>query len=374
MRVLESIESGFPRHEAWDELVARDPRGHLLQTWAWGELKRAFGWIPVRLAVERDGVLLAGAQVLYRRLGPFSLGYIPKGPVVAREESQQTDSLRALNALWKAIHSRSRRMRAISLKVEPEWYEEETSRVDRLVAQGLRPSKECIQPRRTIIVDLRPDEEQLLARMKSKWRYNIRLSARKGVIVREGTTEDMATFYDLMRITGERNGFGIHTRDYYRRALELFAPSGRSILYMAYYENLPLAGLIAYAFNGQSWYMYGASSNEHRELMPNHQLQWRAMQWAKSKGSTQYDLWGIPDTEADSVTASLAGLQRFKEGFGGKVVRYVGAYDYVYSSPLYWMMRKAWNRRRDRELDMRGDRPDVPRAIVPVDTPCKAVT
>ena len=343
MRVLESIESDFPRHEAWDELVARDPRGHLLQTWAWGELKRAFGWIPVRLAVERDGVLLAGAQVLYRRLGPLSLGYIPKGPVVARKDVQQTNSLRALNALWEAIHCRSRRMRAISLKVEPEWYEEETSPHDRLLAQGLRPSKECIQPRRTIIVDLRPDEEQLLAGMKSKWRYNIRLSVRKGVIVREGTTGDMATFYDLMRITGERNGFGIHSRNYYRRALELFAPSGRAVLYMAYYRDLPLAGLIAYAFNRQSWYMYGASSNEHRELMPNHQLQWRAMQWAKSKGSTQYDLWGIPDTKTDSPTASLAGVQRFKEGFGGRVVRYAGAYDYVYSPPLYWVMRKAWN-------------------------------
>jgi len=87
-----------------------------------------------------------------------------------------------------------------------------------------------------------------------------------------------------------------------------------------------------------AWYVYGASANERRELMPNHQLQWRAMQWAKAQGCRQYDLWGITDT--DSPDEVLGGVQRFKEGFGGQVVRYVGAYDYVYSRPLYWLMSK----------------------------------
>jgi len=347
MRVIESVESGFPGREAWDALVAWDHRGHLLQTWAWGELKAAFGWVPVRLAVEQGGTLLAGAQVLYRRLGPFSVAYIPKGPVSVQDDAEVGE------ALWRAIHSRSRRMGAISLKVEPECYEEETDRLDRLLAQDrqsrmkrhLHPSRECIQPRRTIIIDLTASEQEILARMKSKWRYNIRLSARKGIVVREGAPNDLGVFYDLMRITGERNGFAIHSQDYYRRALGLFAPSGRAVLFMAYYQDLPLAGLMAYAFNGQSWYMYGASSNEHRELMPNHQLQWRAMQWAKAKGATQYDLWGIPDTAPDSATAALTGVQRFKEGFGGRVIRYAGAYDHIYSKPLHWIMSKAWKYR-----------------------------
>jgi len=339
MRVLDSMDSGFPGREAWNDLVGRDPRGHLLQTWAWGELKGAFGWMPVRLAVERDSGLSAGAQVLYRKLGPFTVGYMPKGPVVAEKDPQ------ALEALWQAIHSRSRRMRAVSLKVEPECYEDETCRRDYLMAPGLYPSDKCIQPRHTIIVDLTADEEQMLARMKPKWRYNIRLSARKGVSVRQGAAEDIGIFYALMRTTSERNRFAIHSRDYYRRALGLFAPSGRAALYIAYYQDQPLAGLMAYAFNRQSWYMYGASSNEHRELMPNHQLQWRAMQWAKARGSLQYDLWGIPDSDPGSATASLAGVQRFKGGFGGKVIRYVGAYDYVYSAPLHWLMNKAWSHR-----------------------------
>lgn len=335
MRVIEPLAP-----ETWDRVVAQDERGHLLQTWAWGELKGGFGWHPVRLAIEQDGVLVAGAQVLYRRIGPFTLGYIPKGPALAQADPQ------AVEMLWEAVHSRSRHMRAICLKVEPEWRDEETSRRDWLVAHSLRPSPETIQPRRTIIVDLEPREDEILAQMKPKWRYNVRLSARKGVVVQAGSLEDMPTFHELMRITGRRNEFGVHSLEYYRRALALFAPEDCAVLFVAYYQGRPLAGLMAYAFNQQSWYMYGASSSVHRELMPNHQLQWRAMQWARAKGCKQYDLWGIPDD--DPGTQSLAGVHRFKAGFGGQVVRYLGAYDYVYSAPLYWAMRKAWAYRRGR--------------------------
>jgi lipid II:glycine glycyltransferase (peptidoglycan interpeptide bridge formation enzyme) len=340
MRVLESIESGPLLPEAWDELVAGDERGHLLQTWAWGELKRAFGWMPVRLAIERDGALAVGAQILYRRIGPFSLGYIPKGPVLPEEDPQLVEML------MRAIHARARRMCAISLKVEPEWREGELQRRDWLADHGFRPSQECIQPRSTIMVDLDDAEEQILARMKPKWRYNIRLSERKGVEVREGDTSDLEVFYELMRVTGRRDGFSIHSLDYYRRAFELFQPAGHARLFMAYYQDRPLAGLMAYAFNKQSWYMYGASADEHRELMSNHQLQWCAMKWARALGCKQYDLWGVPDTEANSPTATLEGVGRFKAGFGGQIVRYLGAYDYVYLPPLYWLMNKAWEYRR----------------------------
>lgn len=350
MRLLESSEPGALTPEIWDAFVAQDTRGHLLQTWAWGELKRAFGWIPLRLAIEQDGALAVGAQVLYRRLGPFSIGYIPKGPVLATEEPQ------LIEELVQALHARSRDMGAILLKVEPEWRQEEHERRAWLAAHGFRPSRECIQPRSTILIDLSEAEEQILARMKPKWRYNIRLSERKGVTVREGGAEDLPVFYELMRVTGQRDGFAIHSLNYYRRAWELFWPLGRVRLFLAYYRSEPLAGLMAYAFNRQSWYFYGASSNTHRELMPNHQLQWRAMQWAKGLGCAQYDLWGIPDQqpEADEecegirIPSGLEGVGRFKAGFGGRVVNYLGAYDYIYLKPLYWLLNKAWDYRRMR--------------------------
>jgi peptidoglycan pentaglycine glycine transferase (the first glycine) len=145
-----------------------------------------------------------------------------------------------------------------------------------------------------------------------------------------------------MEATGERDAFGIHSKAYYRRALELFAPQGRVQLFLAEYQGTPVAGLMAYAFNGQAWYFYGASSNAHRERMPNHGLQWRAMLWAREKGCAQYDLWGIPDVDEDPDTAALGGVQRFKEGFGGETVRYVGAYDYPYHPRLYRLLERAW--------------------------------
>jgi peptidoglycan pentaglycine glycine transferase (the first glycine) len=349
MRILASTEAGFPGPEAWDRLVAQDRRGHLLQTWAWGELKGAFGWVPLRLALERDGVFVAGAQVLFRRFGPLTLGYIPKGPVLA-EESEEV-----IETLWRALHAHARRMRAVALKVEPEWREEAREGLTWLHGPEWRPSAECIQPRRTIIVDLKPTEEEILARMKPKWRYNIHLSARKGIEVSTASAPQIDTFYHLMQITGVRDAFAIHSRDYYQRALELFEGLGRVRLFVASYAGQPLASLMAYAFNGQSWYMYGASSDEHRELMPNHQLQWRAMQWAKAQGCMQYDLWGIPDVATDSPTAALTGVERFKAGFGGEVVRYVGAYDHVYSAPLYALMNRALAYRRARASVAGGD-------------------
>lgn len=340
MRVREATEFGFPDAAAWDRMVAQDARGHLLQTWAWGELKGAFGWVPARLAVERDGVLVAGAQVLYRAIGPLRLAYIPKGPVLLEQDAAET--------LWQVIHAHCRRMHAIALKVEPEYRYEDVEQIPWLASPGWKASSENIQPRRTIIVNINVREEEILARMKPKWRYNIRLSERKGVIVRMGGVEDLGEFYALMRVTSARDAFGIHSSGYYRRALELFAPLGRAALFMAEYQGQALAGLMVFAFNGRAYYMYGASSDEHRELMPNHQLQWRAMCWAKSQGCSQYDLWGIPDGDEGSSNTALAGVGRFKSGFGGEVVRYAGAFDYVYMRPLYWLINRAWAYRRAR--------------------------
>lgn len=342
MRVVECGRPGAPDVAAWDALVSCDPRGHLLQTWAWGELKAAYGWRPLRLAVERDGALVAGAQVLFRALGPLSIAYIPKGPALDPADSE------AAHALLRAVHAASRRRRALYLKVEPEWPDAEVGGHPWLAGGDLAPSPETVQPRRTIVVNLEGDEEGLLARMKSKWRYNIRLAGRKGVEVREVEGDDLAeglaAFYRLMAVTGERDGFGIHTEDYYRRALDLFRPLGRAALLLAYYEGEPLAGLMPFAFNGQAWYMYGASSNAHRERMPNHLLQWEAMRWARTRGCRCYDLWGIPDADAeeDAEAQDLGGVGRFKAGFGGEVVRYVGAYDRVYAPLALRLARAAW--------------------------------
>jgi lipid II:glycine glycyltransferase (peptidoglycan interpeptide bridge formation enzyme) len=177
--------------------------------------------------------------------------------------------------------------------------------------------------------------------MKQKTRYNIRLAERKGVIVRQGSAADVATFHRLALVTAARDGFGVHSRDYYQAACDLFSPD-HCVLLVAEFEGQPLATLMAFRQGREAYYFYGASANEHRNLMAPYLLQWTAMRWAKSQGCTRYDLWGIPDADPAILEAEfeqrhdgLWGVYRFKRGFGGQWLQSVGAFDYVYYPLLY---------------------------------------
>ena len=340
MRVHWPGEPDFPSPEAWDEFVAGRPEGQLLQSWAWGDFKGRFGWRPLRLAISEQGRLVAAAQLLVRRLPFRSLAYVPRGPLFDPEDEDLS------RALLAALHRVARHSGAIALKVEPPWLDSAAGAAW-WAAHGFRASPQTIQPRHTIIVDLRPDEEAILAQMKPKWRYNVRLASRKEIVVRRGSTsEDLAAFYDLMGETGHRDGFAVHTPAYYEAALRLFEREGQVALLLADYAGQPVAGLMAFAFGAQAIYMYGASSERERSRMPNHLLPWEAMRWAKARGCTGYDLWGIPDIDPGSPSAGLAGVERFKAGFGGRPTRYVGAFDHVYSPLVYWAFNLLWSRRR----------------------------
>ncbi len=335
MRVHWPGEADLSR-EAWDDFVAASPQGHLLQSWAWGDFKGRFGWQPLRVAISENGRLLAAAQMLLRRLPYRCLAYVPRGPVCDPADSPLS------RALVDALHRTAKSHGAIALKVEPAALDGQTG----WWASGrFRPSPQTIQPRRTIIVDLRPDEEAILAQMKPKWRYNVRLAARKGLAVRQGTEADLGAFYTLTRETGLRDGFPVHSLAYYQAAFAAFQPANVA-LFVAEYGGEPLGGLMAFAFGKQAIYMYGASSDRERQRMPNHLLQWEAMRWAKARGCTEYDLWGIADVEPGSPSAGLAGVERFKAGFGGKDTRFVGAFDYVYSPLVYRAFNWLWGRRR----------------------------
>jgi peptidoglycan pentaglycine glycine transferase (the first glycine) len=317
---------------AWDARVAAAPGGHLLQSWAWGALKAGFGWRAQRLAVGG-----ACAQVLFRRLpaGLGAIGYAPRGPAADFGDEA------ALRALLEAIRPLARQQRALCLKIEPN-REDDPALADCLRALGFRPSPQPIQPRRTIVVDLDAAPEALLERMKQKTRYNVRLAARKGVTVRAGDEADLAAFYRLMARTAARDRFGIHSRAYYEAAHRLFVAAGRGRLLLAEHEGRLLAGLVAFAFGDTACYMYGASADEKRNLMPAYLLQWEAMQWAREQGCRAYDLWGVPDEEEEVLEAGfeqrgdgLWGVYRFKRGFGGRLVRTVGAWDLVYAPLRY---------------------------------------
>ena len=202
-----------------------------------------------------------------------------------------------------------------------------------LIRRGWRFSTEQIQFRNTVIIDLKPDLDDLLAAMKSKWRYNIRLAKRRGVTVRPGTPADVAGFYGMYAETARRDGFLIRPRAYYEDVWLRFLETDQAELWLASVEDEPVAGLMLFVFAGTAWYMYGASTGQHRHLMPNHLLQWTALCQAKARGCSRYDMWGAPDVFDESD--SMWGVYRFKQGFGGQVVQGLGAFDYPVQPALY---------------------------------------
>ena len=345
---LTSEMSVIANQMVWDRFVANCPTGHLLQTWAWGELKARYGWQAMRLALSQGDQIVGGAQVLLRALpGGRHVAYVPKGPLVDWQDAAQ------VRTLLDELHELCRTRRCVLLKIEPP-LEDMASTRDAIARHGFRPDAPTVQPPRTILVDVSSAEETILAAMKQKTRYNIRLAARKEVVVRVGGADDLPAFYDLMQTTGRRDGFGTHSPDYYRLAFDLFSPEHAALL-MAHVAGKPVAGLMVFAHGSTAYYLFGASSDAHRERMPSYLLQWEAMRWARSRGCHVYDLWGIPDTDeellearvaaADTRAEGLWGVYRFKRGFGGRVSRSIGAFDYVYSRPLYQAYR-LWTRVR----------------------------
>ncbi len=182
--------------------------------------------------------------------------------------------------------------------------------------------------------------------MKQKTRYNIRLAQKKGIVV--STSADLDTFHRLMRDTGQRDRFPVHSQAYYQAAYEIFHPIGQCELFQAEFEGLPIACLMAFARGSRAWYFYGASADVHRDLMPAYLLQWEAMRWARARGCRIYDLWGVPDHEYEVLesqfsnrSGGLWGVYRFKRGFGGRLRRAVGPWDRVYL-PLFYNFYRIW--------------------------------
>jgi lipid II:glycine glycyltransferase (peptidoglycan interpeptide bridge formation enzyme) len=291
---------------------------HLLQTEAWGRLKAEFGWRAERAA---------GLLVLFRRLPlGLSLAYVPRAPL---PDAAQV----------AALDAAARARRAVLLKVEPE-ADDTPEAAAHLHALGFRPSPQTIQPRRSLVLDLSGDEVALLARMKQKTRYNIRLAEKKDVCARRGSASDLPAFNALMAETGSRDGFGVHTPAYYERAFALFGPE--VCLALAEFDGRPLAGVMAFTQGDQAFYLYGASSDHERQRMAPYLAQWEAIRWAKARGAERYDLWGVPDADEATLEAGfetrrdgLWGVYRFKRGWGGALTRTIGAWDRVYNPLLY---------------------------------------
>ncbi|MFY9585836.1 MAG: peptidoglycan bridge formation glycyltransferase FemA/FemB family protein, partial [Actinomycetota bacterium] len=257
--------------ERYNAFIASSPLADILQAWEWGEVKRRSGWAPRRFLVEDDAGRVVGAtQVLGRRpvRGTPMLLYTPRGPVV---EGFVEAPLRAL-----IDEIRARAGDAFVLKADPA-IEVGSDEVRALESVGLKLAPEAgfggVQPKAVMVLDIASDEEKLLAGFHSKWRYNVRLAERKGVTVSQVDRTELPEFYDLLVETARRDRFLIRGRAYFETLFDALEPSGLIAMFLARFEGKAIAGALCMGFGPRLTYVYGASSNEHRKVMPNHLMQ-----------------------------------------------------------------------------------------------------
>ena len=317
----------------WNAALAKLPTAHVFQTWEWSMFKLRHGWQPDHYLWVGDDGPFAAASVLTRRLGHWlpAVMYVPQGPALDYGDTN------LLGQVLDHLENTARKGRALFLKIDPDVQagtSEGKSVVEMLRRRGWRPSNEQIQFRNTLLLDLTPSPDELLAAMKSKWRYNVRLAKRKGVTVRQGGLDDIPLLYRMYAETAGRAEFVIRPEDYYRDVWGAFIEAGLAQPLIAEVEGQPVAMVIIFQFAERAWYMYGASRTAHRDKMPNNLLQWEAMQWAREQGCTVYDMWGAPDELDESDP--MWGVYRFKKGFGGEFVRHIGAWDFPISQTGYW--------------------------------------
>jgi len=355
------------KSKIWNSIVSRLPNPHFLQTYEWGRVKAKYGWSPLYAVWTDDGKYsilkdtdpwsldtercIAAALILKRQIlrngfaARLSILYAPKGPLL--DWTNESLRSRVLNDL----QTFAKKEGAIFLKIDPDVVlgtgipasEEDVidnggqAVMSELKRRGWQYSSDQIQFKNTVLIDLTPSEEELLARMKQKTRYNIRLAEKKGVNLRVCTSNDLTMLYKMYAETSVRDGFVIREESYYQMVWNLFMNSSEPSCepLIAEIDSEPVAAIFVFYFAGRAYYVYGMSRDTHREKMPTYLLQWEAVKRAKAKGCNVYDLWGAPEVFNESD--SMWGVYRFKEGLGGKVVRTLGAWDYA-PNPLWYKM------------------------------------
>jgi lipid II:glycine glycyltransferase (peptidoglycan interpeptide bridge formation enzyme) len=345
-----------PSPAQWDSFVGVQPRAHVLQQSAWGDLKAAYGWQVDRIALSENDQIVTGAQLLFRPL-PFHLGtmaYLAMGPYMTPPLYEMERGPGGEDTLWHAINASARQHGAAFLKWEPGIFIDVNTNsglqpiaLPDFAALGFRSSQQTVQPPRTILIDIRADDEAILARMNQGTRRKIRQSQKNGIRYYAASRADVAIFNGMMQTTGSRNAFGVHAPGYYERAYDLFVPHDAALI-LAEHEGDPLAGIMVFAKGHTAWYLYGASSDIKRNLMAAYGVQWAAIQWAKARGCHTYDMWGIPDEDEATLEAKfetrsdgLWGVYGFKRGWGGQIVRSAGTWDKVYNPFIYQLYKLA---------------------------------
>jgi len=324
----------------WDEFVASVPGGHHVQTSLWAKVKACLGWEAFRIIVKQGGQIIGGAQVL---LHPYPLvgsaGYVTKGPLLRQQDPELAEYI--LLQLSKISRNRHVQLLAIQPPNDSHYM------TGLLEKQGFRLSTLELAPVASILIDVQPEPEEILGQMKRQTRQNIRRSIREGVTFREGTLADLHTFYDLHISSSQRQHFLPYPFHYFETMGQVLEPHGYFKLLLTEYEGQAVSAFLLVPFHDTVIAKILGWSGMHREHRPNEALAWGAILWAKENGYRYFDFEGIDQDAAqyllngESLPESMHSSPNFfKYGFGGKIVLYPPAYDYLFSPPLRWIYNR----------------------------------
>lgn len=331
--------------ELYEKLVQ-----HPLQSWAWGDFREKTGVETKRLIGFEGSEAVAQLQVTFHRLPklPYTVGYYPKG--IWPDEMQLA-----------ALRDMGEREKAIFIKLEPDVSSPPNKLTDLdglkqvLLANGCEAGRPLFT-KWSFLLDLKPSESELLAKMKTKTRYNLRLAEKHGVTVKEDNSDAAFEAYILLlKETTSRQKFFAHGEKYHRNMWQIMKKSGIAHLLTATYQGKVITAWILFSYKHKLYYPYGASSREHREVMASNLVMWQAMLLGKQWGCTSFDLWGALGPEPNPADPWF-GFHNFKAGYGGEHTQFVGSYDLVVNPPLYQIYRVV-DRWRWRYLKLRSKLP-----------------
>ena len=341
--------------EKYNEFLEKHNRCNFQQSVAWGRVKEA--WTnEIVLAEDDDGNIIGSISVLIRKMPIFgNMMYVSRGPICDIHDKK------VLSDLTDGLKELAKKYKAFILKMEPDIKSDDKEFREIVIELGYKIKddakdfSEAIQPRYVFRLDLKgKTEDEVFKAFHQKTRYNVRLATKKGVVIKEGTREDLKDFHEIMKVTGKRDDFIIRPLSYFEK---MYDELGEHVhLLMAYYEDKPISGIFNIDFGNKVWYLYGASSNEHRNLMPNYLLQWEGIKYAIAKGKDMYDFRGVVGVVDESHPQY--GLYRFKKGFDAEFTEFIGEISLNFKPmvyKLYKISEKIFKKARGLVRKLKGE-------------------
>lgn len=302
---------------------------HIIQSWQWGEFKKSLGLPVLRYGLFKGSQPTTTFTLSLHKI-PLSgqvVGYLPKGPLPDRQ-------------LAAALTEIGREHNCAFIKLEPNIL---SSQALYQIDPSFTPSPKPLFTKYNFLLDLTPSEEELFGNLSPKTRYNVRLAQKKGIQIEERTDDQgFEIFLGLHFETTRRQGFHSHNEDYHRKLWKTLREAGMARLLIGFYQppatshRLPLSAWMLYNFKDTLYYPYGGSSTEHKEVMASNLVAWEAIKLGKKLGLKEFDLWGAAGSPDPGPADPYYGFHRFKQGYGAKLVEYVGSFDLVFNDPLYW--------------------------------------